>query len=123
MDGGERTIMASVHCLEHVDGFTAADFANHNSVGTHPQRVPDQVTLGNLALALDVRGPGLQSDDVRLLHLQLRRIFNRHDALVSRMKAESAFSNVVLPAPVPPEMMMLSRARTHISNKIAISFV
>ena len=39
------------------------------------------------------------------------------------MKADSVFSSVVLPEPVPPEMMMFSRALIAPSRSIAISGV
>ena len=39
-----------------------------------------------------------------LLELQFGGVFDGDDALASGMKAESTFSKVVLPAPVPPEI-------------------
>ena len=59
----------------------AADLADDDPVGPHAQRVAHQVALGDLALALDVRRPGLQPDDVRLLQLQLGGVLDGDDPL------------------------------------------
>ena len=63
--------MAGVHGLQHVEGLVGPDFAQDHAVGTHPQRVLDQLALADLALALDVRRAGLHAHHVRLLQLQL----------------------------------------------------
>ena len=73
------------------------------------------------ALALDVRRAGLEADDVRLLQLQLGRVLDRDDALVvGDERATARSSVVVLPAPVPPETMMLMRPRTQASRNLAV---
>ena len=41
VDGGERTFVAGVHGLQHVEGFFAADLADHDAVGAHTQAVDD----------------------------------------------------------------------------------
>ena len=67
--------------------------------------------IGICALALDVRRARLEPQHVALLQLELGGILDRDDPLGSSgMAEESAFSSVVLPEPVPPEMMMLSSA-------------
>ena len=76
-----RAVVAGVHGLEEVEGLRAADFADDDAFGTHPQAVLDQVAHGDLALALKVRGAGLQTDHVRLLELQLGGVLARDDAL------------------------------------------
>ena len=76
--------MAGVHRLKHVQGLGATDLADHDPVGPHAQRVPDQVADRDLSLALDVRRPGLQADAVRLLELELGRVLDRQDPLVVR---------------------------------------
>ena len=58
-----------------------ADLADDDPVGAHAQRVLDQVADGDLALALDVGGAGLEPHDVRLLQLQLGGVLDRHGAL------------------------------------------
>src|SRR5262249_32487112 len=59
----------------------AAALADDDAVGTHAQRVAQEVALGDLAAALDVAGPGLQPAHVRLLELELGRILDGYDAL------------------------------------------
>ena len=81
VDGAHRAVVAGVHRLQHVDGFLAADLAEDDPVGAHAQRVLDEVAHGDLALALDVGGAGLQPHHVRLLQLQLGRVLDRHRAL------------------------------------------
>ena len=61
-----------------------AHLPHDDPVGPHPQAVDDQVALGHLPLALDIRRPGLQPHHVPLLELQLGRILDRHDPLLGR---------------------------------------
>ena len=56
--------------------------ADDDAVGTHAQRVLDEVALRDLALALDVRRARLQRHDMLLLQLQLGRVLDGDDALV-----------------------------------------
>ncbi len=109
--------MAGVHRLQHVERFGGAHFADDDPVGPHPQGVPYQIALGDLALAFQAGRPGFQTHHMRLLQLQFGRVFDRDDALGRIDHARLiAFSSVVLPDPVPPEMMMFSRARPAISS-------
>ena len=39
--GGERTLVAGIHGLKHVEGFFTANLAYHNAIGTHAQAVDD----------------------------------------------------------------------------------
>src|SRR5664279_102435 len=52
-------------------------FADHDAVRAHAQRIPDEIANGDLALALDVRRPALQSDEMLLLELRLHRVLDR----------------------------------------------
>ena len=65
----------------------AAALADDDPLGPHTQGVADQVAGGDRALALDVRRPRLQPDDVVLLQLQFGRVLDRHDPLVVRDEA------------------------------------
>src|ERR1700680_4829758 len=42
---GQRTLVTSVHGLQHVKGFCAANLTHHDAVGTHTQAVDDQLPL------------------------------------------------------------------------------
>ena len=62
----------------------AADLADDDAVGAHAQRVAHEVADRDLALALDVRRPGLERDDVRLLEPQLGVVLDGDDPLAGR---------------------------------------
>ena len=79
--------MARVHRLEHVERLGAADLADQDAVGAHPQAVAQQLADRELALALDVGRPVLERDDMRVVDLQLRGVFDRDHTLVVRDEA------------------------------------
>ena len=66
--------------------------------------------MRHAAPTLDVRRAALEPHDVRLAQAQLGGVLDRDHPLVPSMNAESAFSSVVLPEPVPPLTRMLRRA-------------
>ena len=82
MDGGHRALVAGVHRLDHVERLGASALADDDPVGPHAEGVLDQVGRGDRPLALDVRRPGLQADDVLLLELQLGGVLDRDDPVV-----------------------------------------
>ncbi len=84
MNGRQTAVVTGVHGLKHVDRFTAADLADHDAIGTHTQGVAHEVSLRDFTTTFDVRWPCFESDDVRLLQLKFRRVFNRDDAFVFR---------------------------------------
>ncbi len=74
--------MAHRHRLDHVQGLAGAALTDDDPVGPHVQGVAQQVADRDLALALEVRRPGLQRDDVLLAELQLGGVLDRDDPLV-----------------------------------------
>ncbi len=84
VDGRHRPFMAGIHGLQHVEGFLAAALAENDAIGTHAQRVLDELTLADLALALDVRRPRLHAPDMGLLQLQLGGILDGEQPLPLR---------------------------------------
>jgi hypothetical protein len=112
VDRGHRPVVAGVHGLQHVDHFLAARLADDDAVGTHPQRVLQTVALGDGALAFDVGRAAFHPAHMDLLKLKFRGVLDRQDAFLLSMKDDSALSVVVLPEPVPPETMTLSRVDT-----------
>ena len=116
--------MPGVHRLQHVERFRAAHLADDDAVGAHPQRVVDQVALGDLAAALQAARAGLQAHHMRLLQLQLGGVLDSDDrARHGRSCRDMAFISVVLPEPVPPEMITFSRHRPAISSTRATGAV
>ncbi len=87
MDGRQRTVMTCVHGLQHVECLAAAHLAYDDSFGAHTEAVSNQVPGSNFAFTLYIRWSGLQTNDVRLLQLQLGGIFDRYDPLAIRYVA------------------------------------
>ena len=104
MNRGQRTVVAGVHGLEHVERFFAAHLADDDAIGTHAQSVDDELPLPDRALAFDVGRARLEPHDVLLVQLQFGRVLDGDDALAIRNERDSTFRSVVLPAPVPPVM-------------------
>jgi len=52
-----RAIVAGVHRLEHVQGFTATALTDDDVIGPHTQTALDELPNRHRALALDVRWP------------------------------------------------------------------
>ena len=78
---GQRPFVAGVHRLQHVERFGPAALADHDAVGSHPQRVADQVAHADLARALGVGRAGLEAHDVVLRQAQLGRVLDSDDAI------------------------------------------
>ena len=83
VDRGQRPVVAGVHRLEHVERLGAADLADDDAVGPHPERVANEVADAHLALALDVRRARLERDDVPLEQPKLGRVLDRDDPLLA----------------------------------------
>src|SRR5690606_3042762 len=58
VDRAHRTVVTGVHRLQQVEHFRSAHFADDDTFGAHAQAVLDQITHGDLALALEVRRAG-----------------------------------------------------------------
>ena len=82
MNRGKRPIMACVHRLKHVERLGSAALSYDDAVGTHPQRVANQVPNRILSTSFDVGIFCFHPHDVFLGQLQLGRIFDRDDPLL-----------------------------------------
>ena len=87
VDRRQAAVVAGVHGLQHVQRLVAADLADDDAIGPHAQGVDDQLALRDRALALDVRRPRLQPDDVPLPQHQLGGVLDGDDALAFRDEA------------------------------------
>lgn len=76
--------MARHHGLDHVESLAAAALADDDAVGALAQRMDDELSDGDLALALDIGAACGLAHDMGLLETQLRRVLDRDDALVVR---------------------------------------
>ena len=70
MYSGQRSFVTSIHSLQHVEGFLAADFADNYPVRAHTQTVDEQLALHHGAFALNVRRPSFEAHAMPLLQLQ-----------------------------------------------------
>jgi hypothetical protein len=96
---------------EHVDGLSAADLAEDDAVRAHTEAVLEQLALGDLTLAFQVGGRVSRRtmwDCWSWSSAESSMVMMRSP---SGMNEESTLSRVVLPEPVPPEMMVLSFER------------
>src|SRR5579875_389082 len=82
--GSQRTLVAGVHRLEHVQRLTGADLTDDDPVRAHPQGVPHEVPDGHLPSPLRVGRTGLEAEDVLLVELQLLGVLDGDDPLVLR---------------------------------------
>jgi hypothetical protein len=82
VDRGHRPVVAGVHGLQHVDHFLAARLADDDAVGTHPERVPQTVALGDRALAFDVGRAAFHPAHMDLLKLKFRGVLDRQHAFL-----------------------------------------
>src|SRR5471030_1030435 len=81
VDGAHRTVVASVHGLQHFQHFAAAYLAHDDPVRTHPQRIAQQVSNGHHARAVKTARTAFQPHHVRVIELELGGVFYRHHAL------------------------------------------
>ena len=73
--------MAGVHRRQEIEALLAADFAEDDAIGTHTQRVDDEIADGDRALALEVGRAGFERQPVRLLQAEFGRVLDGDDAL------------------------------------------
>ena len=81
MHRGQRAIVASVHCLEHVERLGATNLADDDPIRPHAQRVADEVADRDLTVALGVGRACLEADHVLLVQLQLDSVLDSDDSV------------------------------------------
>ena len=81
MEGAAAAFVAGVEGAEQVDDFWAADLADDQAVGAHPEGLADQVAQADLAGALDVRGSCLEADDVGMVGAQFAGVLDQDQSL------------------------------------------
>ena len=79
---GQRTFMAGIHGLQHVEGFFSAHLAYNDAVGAHAKAVDQQLTLVDRSLSFDVGRTGFKAHDVFMAEAEFGRIFDGDEALV-----------------------------------------
>ena len=74
----QPAVVTGVQGGEQIGHLGAAHLADHDPVGAHPERLPDQVAQGHLPDALDVRWTGEQPHHVRVRGRELGRVLAHH---------------------------------------------
>src|SRR3989449_2785229 len=69
VQGRQRTVMAGVHGLQHVDRLWTPDLADDDAIRPHAQRVDQELALRHLPLTLDVDAACLEAYHMRLPQL------------------------------------------------------
>jgi hypothetical protein len=86
MGSGEGPVMARIHSLQHIEGFSPADFAHDDTIRPHTEGILYEITDGNGPFAFDIGRTGFQSHHMRLLKSKFGSIFNGYDSFVRRNK-------------------------------------
>src|SRR5205085_11921193 len=76
-----RSVVTSVHRLQHVERLRAPTLTDDDAIGSHTQAVAHKVANRDRAAALDVLRLRLEADDVYLAKATLGRILARDEAL------------------------------------------
>ena len=80
MDGSERSVMAGIHRLQHIERFLASNLTHDDAVRSHTQRIDQKLPLVNSTFPFNVWWPRFQADDVILMQLQFCRVFYTYNS-------------------------------------------
>ena len=84
MDSSQRSIVTSVHGLQHIERLLAAHLTDDDSVGPHTEGIDDEVANADSAMAFDVGWASFHARHVCLAQPQLGGIFDGDNALIFR---------------------------------------
>ena len=84
MDRGQRTVVAGIHRLQHIECFRTTTFPNDDPIGSHSERVSNKIPNRVFTGAFNVGFFGFQFDDVLFIELQFRRILDGDNAFLIR---------------------------------------
>ena len=87
---GQRTVVAGVHGLHQPGHLVAADLADHEPVGSQPQRGAHELVEGDRSDAVGRGRSGFEAHDVRVGGLQFGGVLQDDDALARIGEAEQA---------------------------------
>src|SRR5438034_1906548 len=79
VDRRERSVVARIHRLEHVERLGTTALADDDAIRTHPECVAEEVEERDLAVTFDVGRAGLDCEDRHLLQSELRAIVAHYD--------------------------------------------
>ena len=82
MDSGEAAIVPRVHSLEHIESLSTTALTHNYAIGTHTQRVDDQIADGNPVVVAGLGVLCLEAPHMTLGELQLGGGLDGDDAIV-----------------------------------------
>src|SRR5438477_11559840 len=94
----QRSLMTSIHRLEHVECLRATDLANDDPVRPHAQRISNEIANRNLPLTFDIGRARLETERVTLPEPKLRGVFDRHDPVGVRNRLRYGIEQWRFPA-------------------------
>ena len=95
----QRAVVASVHCLQHVERLASTALADQDAVGAHAQRIAHEIADGDRALSFAVGGSDLERYQVRMLQAQLGRVLDRDQAFIEADRARQQVQQAGLAGP------------------------
>src|ERR1035437_4141426 len=81
VNGGDGSVVACIHGLQHVERLFPSNLAEDDSIGAHAKRIDDEFALADGAFAFEVGRPALEARDVFLFDLEFGGVFDGDDAL------------------------------------------
>jgi hypothetical protein len=90
-------VVAGVQCRQELDDLRAADLTDHDPIGPHPQRLPDQVAQRHLPRSFDVGRPRHQSYHVRMLGPKFAGVLDEDKTFTGADKAQESGQQSGLP--------------------------
>jgi hypothetical protein len=123
VDRRERSGMAGVEGIEQRARLDSAHFAQDDAVRSPAESGLEKVVESDVGL--ERIGLAFDGQNVRLLDLQFRSIFDDDDALMIRNEIASIRRSVVFPVPVPPLIssvfpLRICSARRSASGRVSV---
>lgn len=122
VDRREGTLVAGVHRLEQVERLGAPGLAEQDAVGSHAEAVSHKLARRDLALAVGAGLAGFQPHHMRVFKPEFRRVLDGDDAFAMGNRRRKRVQQGCFPAPVPPEIRMLSLPLTQAERNSSASF-
>lgn len=88
MEGGQSALMARIQGLEEIQHFLPPAFAEEDSIGAHPQGLPEEVSNGDFAAPVGVRGTCQETNEMRMSGPDLGGVLECDDPLMIRNEAQ-----------------------------------
>src|SRR5689334_6415019 len=81
MQGAAAALMAGVESAEKIDHLRTPYLADHETVGTHPEGLPDEVVEAYGTRSFDVGRPGFEAYHMGMGRAELGRVLHQYESL------------------------------------------